>query len=1137
MSKKVKLKSVERVQNTAGRSRTKQSQAGLRKAEEKAKAAEELKRQKAEFEERVKAQLIEDQKNPKPNPVPAEQAAPAPAPAPEPKPAPEPTVEPAPEPQVEDNEAIAADDISAEATERRLRRLSLATLQRYAKQSAKGADKAIVDSAELDSEYNKVLDDIKAAKTPNNATDAERQEYNKKRAELRKERDTIAKKKAIADNKAVSLERAADEYAYIVSLLSKNPPVDYRKQPRINPMNVDLTEEEKAELIARYYNTGKYNTKVSPKAKPAVEAKEAVPEVEKPAVENSETEEPSDAKVEEPVTVIAEEKVEEPAASETPAEEQIPEEAAREDEAVNVTVENDEPSSEEDDNDGRKKWFLLPLILLLIILALLFMKCSGDKKESAPAKAPEAVAVPVVKEAETPAPVKVEETPQVAKVEAPAPAPAPETPAPAPVEEIKEPVVEEVKEDRIDKFFFTRNATIGDAYDFSFEVANGRAVMHYPKSVSDKYAADLLAEEAKAFEPQYGSYYPYATVEKVGGGEVVITYPDYVDEPTLDYAVDIIIDELTRLIEAETQAAEADEYYFSTALDIGNDYIEADVYRGHLTAIVPGYIKYDDAVAFAKVLVGNHPGVFDDVIVEVHDDNSAVFHYSESLTEDDICAGLDLIQKELDLYLAKLAAKNTEKKVVKKSFSISIQIVAKQSSDFFTRTESLYGYDLTFDVAKGKAKVAYPAFITDAEIVDFITSRAPKYAGYTDGVSIGKLSDGQLKVTYPEECTADDLNIAIDVLIAEINAYVADLIQATEASAVAEAEAAAVAEVEAVAVAPTKLEFAFTRTIDVNEVGLSGTIEADKGTALVTYPAVIYQSDIDAYVAAVLSDFPGAYNLVKYEQVGEGQVRLYYSEEFTAEEVNEAIDYLEAKIYEMLRAESAVKEEPVVEAAPAKTEEPAIEAVPAKAEEPVEKAEEPIQKTEEPAKVAEPAAAPVAPKAKERKSRCLVSLEGGAFRSDEFSRVLVSGGLGIAMENIKGSPVDIVLNFGGFGGPTMGISDFIKSELDKCYRFSTYDKGFFVETLIGTNIDKGKATLSFAAGPRIALGAQGKLVKDGNKDFLRDGYTLDYGITGQAGVRYMLNEKFGVGLKGFVNYMFESEDFQFGAKVSGVCKF
>lgn len=143
----------------------------------------------------------------------------------------------------------------------KLERLSLPELRRYARLTAKGADDAVVEHGTLEQEYADKLAEIKRTKTPAGADEDVRKEYNGRRAALRKERDMIGRRRTIAYENAVALERAADEYAYIISLLTGEPEADYRKQPRINEKCVELGVSETMALVDRMVASGKFNHK------------------------------------------------------------------------------------------------------------------------------------------------------------------------------------------------------------------------------------------------------------------------------------------------------------------------------------------------------------------------------------------------------------------------------------------------------------------------------------------------------------------------------------------------------------------------------------------------------------------------------------------------------------------------------------------------------------------------------------------------------------------------------------------------------------------------------------------------------------------------------------------------------------
>lgn len=123
----------------------------------------------------------------------------------------------------------------------KLKRTPKLELLRFARQTAAGADKAIMEHKDIAAELEAKEAQIKASKTPKDATEEQRKELNAKRAAMRKERDALKRQGLIAYEKAVSLERASDEYSAVASWLLEKK-VDYRKQPRLNPVDSNLSE-------------------------------------------------------------------------------------------------------------------------------------------------------------------------------------------------------------------------------------------------------------------------------------------------------------------------------------------------------------------------------------------------------------------------------------------------------------------------------------------------------------------------------------------------------------------------------------------------------------------------------------------------------------------------------------------------------------------------------------------------------------------------------------------------------------------------------------------------------------------------------------------------------------------------------
>lgn len=199
--------------------------------------------------------------------APVVEPAPAPAPAPEPEPVVEevaPTPEPEPEPAPaapapiianddDDEDALLDDDDEEDDLSEALnihnakKRISPNFVKRVGKTSAKACDDYITSHGDYDEKIAEVDAKIKAAKTPKDADDATKAEYNEKRKALRAEKKKLEMDKATGIHKAESLERAADNYCDIFTLLTGKV-LDIRKTPRINPYT-PLSEEEELEVL------------------------------------------------------------------------------------------------------------------------------------------------------------------------------------------------------------------------------------------------------------------------------------------------------------------------------------------------------------------------------------------------------------------------------------------------------------------------------------------------------------------------------------------------------------------------------------------------------------------------------------------------------------------------------------------------------------------------------------------------------------------------------------------------------------------------------------------------------------------------------------------------------------------------
>ena len=190
-------------------------------------------------EEEKKVEVV-----PEPVAEPVVEAAPEPAPAP----APGPAVVTGDDDFEDEDDDDEEDDLTEELNLRNAKkRISPKFVMRVGKTSAKSCDEYINAEAGLDEKIAAVDAEIKKAKTPKDADDAVKAEYNEKRKALRAEKKKLELEKSTNASKAVALERAADGYCDIFTLLTGKI-LQVRKTERINEYH-PLTEEQELEVL------------------------------------------------------------------------------------------------------------------------------------------------------------------------------------------------------------------------------------------------------------------------------------------------------------------------------------------------------------------------------------------------------------------------------------------------------------------------------------------------------------------------------------------------------------------------------------------------------------------------------------------------------------------------------------------------------------------------------------------------------------------------------------------------------------------------------------------------------------------------------------------------------------------------
>lgn len=173
---------------------------------------------------------------------------PKPAPAKKPEP-----VKPAPVDDDDDDDEEIEDDgeeddlTQAISRKNAKKRISPNFVKRVGKTAGQSCDECLNIQHTFDEKIAEIDAQIKAAKTPKDASDEVRAEFNEKRKGLRTQKKQLELERDTNASKAEAFERACDGYCDIYTLLTGKQ-LEVRKTERINPL-VPLTEEMELEVL------------------------------------------------------------------------------------------------------------------------------------------------------------------------------------------------------------------------------------------------------------------------------------------------------------------------------------------------------------------------------------------------------------------------------------------------------------------------------------------------------------------------------------------------------------------------------------------------------------------------------------------------------------------------------------------------------------------------------------------------------------------------------------------------------------------------------------------------------------------------------------------------------------------------
>ena len=235
----------------------------------------------------------------------------------------------------------------------------------------------------------------------------------------------------------------------------------------------------------------------------------------------------------------------------------------------------------------------------------------------------------------------------------------------------------------------------------------------------------------------------------------------------------------------------------------------------------------------------------------------------------------------------------------------STPVVTKEAGSL-----SFYGYTLTYEAVPGKAEITYPSFITEDEVDAFFAYAAQNHGDLLSGVYYDVTGDGTMTVTFPENVTVADASAVVNLLSADLSAFVADYL------GVEKEEVVRTVENQVVSI-PAK------ETGSLSYYGYTLSYEAVPGKAVVSYPSFITEDEIDAFFSYAAAKHGDLLSGVYYDVTGEGQMTITFPEDVTVEDAGAVVNILSADLSAFISDYLEPEEEPVAAEIPSQEPMPA----------------------------------------------------------------------------------------------------------------------------------------------------------------------------------------------------------------------
>lgn len=190
-------------------------------------------------------------------------------------------------------------------------------------------------------------------------------------------------------------------------------------------------------------------------------------------------------------------------------------------------------------------------------------------------------------------------------------------------------------------------------------------------------------------------------------------------------------------------------------------------------------------------------------------------------------------------------------------------IVVPQPPKVYSKTFSYNGLTVTIEATSGRARITYPAFVTDEEVSGALAAAVLAYPELTKGVTYEFGEKGTIYINYPAEYGEKEFNLVAEMMQNDLPAYIDGLL----AYYAAQEKAAKLAEIK-----PLVKEFIYR--------GFDASVTAYVGEGYVTYPSYVTDEELGACAAALVQLHPAEFSAIRYSVLSPGVAEISYPETY-----------------------------------------------------------------------------------------------------------------------------------------------------------------------------------------------------------------------------------------------------------------